>query len=58
MLALWAAFAVAIIGLAVWLLTQGLPLGAVLVVAVGVLVRRSAESGLIRRFASRFAHPS
>jgi hypothetical protein len=58
MLMLRAAFALAITGLAVWFLLQGLPVGAVMVVVMGVLARRSAESGRIRRFASRFAHPS
>jgi hypothetical protein len=45
MLALRATYAVAVTGVAVALLLAGLPLGAVAVVAAGVLVRRAAENG-------------
>ena len=58
MLAIRAAFALAITGVAVWFLVSGWPIGAVAIVVVGVMARRSAESGRVRRFANRFAHPS
>jgi hypothetical protein len=58
MVALRAAFAVAITCLAAWLLSRGLPLVAVMTVVGGVMVRRSTESGRVGRFARRLAHPS
>jgi hypothetical protein len=44
---------VAVTAAAVWFLLEGLPIGAVAVVAAGVLARRSAEAGRVRRFADR-----
>jgi hypothetical protein len=58
MLALRAAFALSITGVAVVFLLAGWPLGAVAVIVAGVLARRSAESGRMKRFADRVAHPS
>jgi hypothetical protein len=53
MLALRAAYAVAVVALAVVLLRQGLPFGALALVVAAVLVRRSAESGRLHRLAIR-----
>jgi hypothetical protein len=58
MLVIRAAFAVAVVAVAVVLLRQGLPLGALAVVIAGVLVRRSAESGRLRRVATRAVRSS
>jgi hypothetical protein len=58
MLALRAFFALAVVALAVVLLLQGLPLGALAVVVAGILVRRSAESGRLHALASRSARAS
>jgi hypothetical protein len=58
MLVLRIAYAFAVVAVAVVFLRQGLPLGAVAVVVAGILVRRSAESGRLRRLASRSASPS
>jgi hypothetical protein len=58
MLALRALFALATVVLAAVLLRQGLPLGAVAVIAAAILVRRSAESGRLHRFAARAVRPS
>ena len=57
MLGLRAAFAISVLALVVWLLMAGMPFGAVAVVLLAVGLRRSAESGRLRRFAGRFAHP-
>ena len=46
-----ATLALVVLGLVVWLLRSGLPLGAVVVVAIAVWLRRQAESGRLRRLA-------
>ena len=58
MFALRAAYAVAVTAVAVWLLLEGLPLGAIVVVMLGIWSRRTVESGRVERFDSRFARPS
>jgi hypothetical protein len=58
MLALRALFALATVVLAALLLRQGLPLGAVAVIAAAILVRGSAESGRLHRLAARAARAS
>jgi hypothetical protein len=57
-LAIRLVFAVAVVALAVVCLRQGLPLGALAVVAGGILLRRSAESGRLRRVLERTAAAS
>lgn len=58
MFALRAAYAVAVTPVAVWLLLEGLPLGAIVVVMLGIWSRRTVESWRVERFDSRFARPS
>ena len=53
MLALRAAFALAVTALVVLLLADGLPGGAIMVVIAAVWVRRLAEAGRIAGFATR-----
>jgi hypothetical protein len=56
-LALRAAFAIAVVVVALWFLSAGMPLGALAVVALCVWLRRAAESGrllqLVRRRPAR-----
>lgn len=53
-LALRAAYAVAVTLLVVVLLARGEPLGALAVLVGGMMLRRSAEQGRLARFADRF----
>jgi Flp pilus assembly protein TadB len=57
-LALRVAFTGAATALCVWLLSSGRPLGGLIIVpALAVWVRRTAESGRLTRFAGRLAGP-
>jgi hypothetical protein len=59
MLALRIGFTVVAIGLVIWLLSTGRPLGGLIIVPlVAVWIRHTAESGQLTRFANRFARPS
>lgn len=58
MLVLRAAYALAVTALAVVLLDEGQPVGAIAVVVLGVWLRVWAESGRMGRFAARFARSS
>lgn len=53
------AFTAVVMAVVVWLFLTGKPLGGLLIVPlIAIWVRRSAESGRLRRFANRFAKPS
>ena len=59
MLALRIAFTVVVMVAVVWLLRTGHPLGGLLIIpAIAVWLRHSAESGRLTRFAKRIAKPS
>ena len=58
MLALRAAFTVAVMALVVWLLLDGRFGDAALVVILAAWLRRAVESGRPTRLAGRFARPS
>jgi len=51
-------FAAAVTAVVLWLLVEGLPLGAVVVVLLGIWARRAAESGRLGSFATRLGRPS
>jgi len=51
MLLVRAAFALFVTGFAAWLLTEGLPLAALVVVVLAVWARRAVESGRSSRLA-------
>ena len=51
-------YALVVTAVAVWLLAEGLPFGAIAVVVLAVWARRAAGRGRLGRFGSRFANRS
>jgi hypothetical protein len=58
MVALRALFAVMVTALAVLLLSDGQPGGAIVVVMLGIWLRRAVEAGRMSRIVGRFARTS